>query len=299
MMNMEAEQVRQMLLAARAAGGDGEPPIAAMRAGMLASTAAMLPIETATLGSDELGGVRAQTIVPQAVADGRTLLYFHGGGYVIGAPETHTGMVSYIADAMQATCWSMDYRLGPEHPFPAAIEDGVAAYRALLATGVAPEKVIIAGDSAGGGTAVATAIKARDEGLAMPAGLALLSPWVNLVNESWSYDHKANRDPMITKASIDRMAGLYLNGADAHSPLASPVYADLSGLPPMLIQVGPDEVLMSDSIMLAERAGAANVEVTLEVWPEMFHVFQALYPFLKQSRDAIARIGEWGASKTA
>lgn len=299
MMNMEAEQVRQMLLAARAAGGDGEPPIEAMRAGMLASTAAMLPIETATLGSGELGGVRAQTIIPQTVADGRTLLYFHGGGYVIGAPETHTGMVSYIADAMQATCWSMDYRLGPEHPFPAAIEDGVAAYRALLATGVAPEKVIIAGDSAGGGTAVATALKARDEGLAMPAGLALQSPWVNLVNEGWSYDHKANRDPMITKASIDRMAGLYLNGADARSPLASPVYADLAGLPPMLIQVGPDEVLMSDSIMLAERAGAANVEVTLEIWPEMFHVFQALYPFLKQSRDAIARIGEWGASKTA
>jgi epsilon-lactone hydrolase len=175
----------------------------------------------------------------------------------------------------------------------------VAAYKALLETGVSPNKIIISGDSAGGGTAVATAIKARDEGLPMPAGLALLSPWVNLTNESWSYDNKAERDPMITKASIDRMAGMYLNGTDAKSSLASPVFADLSGLPPMLIQVGPDEVLMSDSIMLAERAGAVNVEVSLEVWPEMFHVFQAFYPFLKQSRDAIARIGEWSARKTS
>lgn len=298
-MSADVEQIRQLLLASRAASAGIEPTVEMMRAGMLASTANMHPIETAKIGSADLGGVHAQTIVPENVEDGRSLLYFHGGGYVIGSPETHTGMVSYIADAMKASCWSMDYRLGPENPFPAAIEDGVAAYRALLDTGVSPDKIIISGDSAGGGTTVATALKARDEGLPMPAGLALLSPWVNLTNESWSYDTKADRDPMITKASIDRMAKMYLNGADERSPLASPVFADLSGLPPILIQVGPDEVLMSDSIMLAERAGAANVEVSLEIWPEMFHVFQAFYPFLKQSRDAIARIGEWGAKQAA
>ncbi len=298
-MSPEVEQIRQLLLAGRAASGDTEPTIEAMRLGMEASTANMRPIESATIGEAQLGGIRAQTILPDTVSDDRVLLYFHGGGYVIGSPETHTGMVSYIADAMQAKCWSMDYRLAPEHPFPAAIEDGVAAYRALLATGVSPEKVIIGGDSAGGGTTVATALKARGEGLPMPAGLALMSPWVNLNNESWSYEHKADRDPMITKSGIDRMAGMYLNGADPHSPLASPVFADLGGLPPMIIQVGPDEVLMSDSIMLAERAGAANVEVSLEIWPEMFHVFQAFYPFLKQSRDAIARIGAWGRQKAA
>ncbi|MDG1827376.1 MAG: alpha/beta hydrolase [Henriciella sp.] len=298
-MSADVEQIRQLLLASRAASAGTEPSIEMMRAAMLASTANMLPIESAKIGAGELGGVRAQRITPENVEGDRTLLYFHGGGYVIGSPETHTGMVSHIADAMKASCWSMDYRLGPEDPFPAAIDDGVAAYKALLETGVSPNKIIISGDSAGGGTAVATAIKARDEGLPMPAGLALLSPWVNLTNESWSYDNKAERDPMITKASIDRMAGMYLNGADAKSPLASPVFADLSGLPPMLIQVGPDEVLMSDSIMLAERAGAVNVEVSLEIWPEMFHVFQAFYPFLKQSRDAIARIGEWSARKTS
>jgi acetyl esterase/lipase len=298
-MNPEVEQIRQLLLAGRAASAGTEPSVAEMRAGMEASTANMRPIETAKLGETQLGGVRAQTIVPETMSGERVLLYFHGGGYVIGSPETHTGMVSYVADAMQATCWSMDYRLGPEHPFPAAIHDGVSAYRALLESGVSPDRIIMGGDSAGGGTTVATALKARDKGLPMPAGLVLLSPWVNLVNEGWSYDHKADRDPMVSKASLDRMAGMYLDGGDPKAPLASPVNANLTGLPPMLIQVGPDEVLLSDSLMLAERAGAANVEVSLEIWPEMFHVFQAFYPFLKQSRDAIARIGKWGRKKVA
>ncbi|MCL4156415.1 UNVERIFIED_CONTAM: hypothetical protein GTU68_029594 [Idotea baltica] len=206
-------------------------------------------------------------------------------------------MVSYIADAMQAKTWSMDYRMAPEHPFPAAIDDGVASYAALLDTGLSPDKVIIAGDSAGGGTTVATALKARDQGLPMPAGLVLLSPWVNLENSGWSHEARATRDPMVTKQSIDHMAALYLGDASAREPHASPVFADLSGLPPMLIQVGPDEVLLSDSIMLAERAGAANVNVTLEIWPDMFHVFQAMYPFLTPARDAIARIGEWGGKR--
>lgn len=296
-MPSEIELVREMLAAARTSTSE-EQSIEEMRAGMIASTAPMRPSETVALGEADLGGVRAQTLTPETVAGDRTLLYFHGGGYVIGAPETHTGMVSYIAEAMAATCWSMDYRMAPEDPFPAAIEDGVAAYAALLETGVSPDKIIIAGDSAGGGTAVATALKARDDGLAMPAGLALLSPWVNLACEGWSYTAKAEADPMITDASINRMAGLYLNGADATHPYASPVHADLSGLPPMLIQVGPDEVLLSDSITLAERAGAAHVAVTLEIWPQMFHVFQALYPFMADSRKAIARIGAWGAEQT-
>lgn len=296
-MPSEVELVREMLTAARSSTSE-ERSIEEMREGMVASTAPMRPSETVALGAADLGGVRAQTLTPETVADDRTLLYFHGGGYVIGAPETHTGLVSYIAEAMAATCWSMDYRMAPEDPFPAAIEDGVAAYAALLETGVSPDKIIIAGDSAGGGTSVGTALKARDDGLPMPAGLALLSPWVNLACDGWSYTAKAEADPMITDAGINRMAKLYLDGADAAHPYASPIHADLSGLPPMLIQVGPDEMLMSDSITLAERAGAANVAVTLEIWPQMFHVFQAFYPFMADSRKAIAGIGAWGAEQT-
>lgn len=296
-MSSEIELVREMLAAARSDNTE-EQSIEDMRAGMVASTAPMRPSETVTLGAGDLGGVRAQTLTPETVDGERTLLYFHGGGYVLGTPETHTGMVSYIAEAMRATCWSMDYRLAPEDPFPAAIEDGVKAYAALLETGVSPDRIIIAGDSAGGGTSVATALKARDDGLPMPAGLALLSPWVNLTCEGWSYTARAEADPMVTDAGIKRMAGIYLNGADATHPYASPVHADLSGLPPMLVQVGPDELLLSDSVMLAERAGAGQVAVTLEIWPQMFHVFQALYPFMSDSRKAIARIGEWSAAQT-
>ncbi len=296
-MPSEIELVREMLATARTNTTE-EQSIEEMRAGMIASTAPMQPSEKVALGAGELGGVRAQTLTPETVDGDRTLLYFHGGGYVLGAPETHTGMVSHIAEAMRATTWSMDYRLAPEDPFPAAIEDGVAAYAALLETGVSPDKIIIGGDSAGGGTSVGTALKARDDGLPMPAGLALLSPWVNLACDGWSYTARAEADPMVTDAGIKRMAGIYLNGADAMHPYASPVHADLTDLPPMLIQVGPDELLLSDSVTLAERAGAGQVGVTLEIWPQMFHVFQALYPFMSDSRKAIARIGEWAAERT-
>lgn len=297
-MSSEIEQVRAMLAAARSTTEE-ERSIEDMRTGMVESTANMRPSETVALGETELAGLRTQTLTPETTVPGRALLYFHGGGYVIGSPETHTGLVSYIAEAMAATTWSVDYRLAPEHAFPAAVDDGAAAYAALLDTGIKPENVIIAGDSAGGGTAVATALKARDDGYPMPAGLALLSPWVNLGCEGWSYSTRAEADPMITEAGIKRMAALYLDGADPAHPYASPIHADLEGLPPMLIQVGPDEVLLSESLTLAERAGAAQVAVHLEIWPNMFHVFQALYPFLSDARKAIARIGEWGAAQTS
>lgn len=298
-MEIPIEQIHQLLRSRQRPADAPRPSIREMREGMLASTAAMQPVDGSEISEIELGGVRGLKIVAPKSEPGRTLLYFHGGGYVIGSPETHCGLVSHIADAMGAVAYSMDYRLAPEHPFPAAIEDGVAAYQGLLEGGQEPGSVIIAGDSAGGGTTLATTLKARASDLPMPAGLALLSPWVNLENTGWSYTARAERDPMISKDNIDWMAQLYLNGAPPTHEYASPVYADLAGLPPLLIQVGPDEVLLSDSILLAERAGAAHVSVTLEVWPEMFHVFQALYPFLSAARQAIHRIGDWGAGQLA
>lgn len=240
-----------------------------------------------------LDGVAGLKLIPAEVVAGRTLLYLHGGGYVIGSPDTHKSMVSEIASSMKATAYSMDYRMAPEAPFPAAVEDGLACYKALLDAGTEPGKIVIAGDSAGGGLTVATALSIRDAGLAMPGALAVLSPWVNLANDGPTYRVKADADPMIQKDGIDMMAGLYLNGTDAKDKLASPLGADLAGLPPMLVQVGSEEVLLSDATMLAARAGAAQVAVTLEVWPGMVHVFQYFHPMLTDARSAIAGMGRW------
>ena len=240
-----------------------------------------------------LGGVEGIKFTPANAKPGRTLLYFHGGGYVIGSPTSHQGMVSEIASAMGAVAYSMDYRMAPEAVFPAAVDDGLASYKALLALGVDPAHIIISGDSAGGGLTMATAISIRDAGLDLPAGLAPISPWVNLANDGPTYRVKAGSDPMVKQDSIDRMAKLYLGDAAATTPLASPLGADLAGLPPMLIQVGSEEVLLSDSTMLAARAGAAKVDVTLEIWPDMVHVFHFFYPMLTDARTAISRMGQW------
>jgi phosphinothricin tripeptide acetyl hydrolase len=264
-----------------------------MRTGYEAMGENMPLAEGASVESVSLGGVPGLKLTPEQVKPGRTLLYFHGGGYVIGSPLSHRGMVSQIANAMGTVAYSMDYRMAPEALFPAAVDDGLESYKGLLDLGVDPANVIISGDSAGGGLTMATAVSIRDAGLPPPAGLAPISPWVNLANDGPTYRLKADSDPMVTKDNIDLMAGAYLGSADANTPLASPLGADLTGLPPMLIQVGSEEVLLSDSTMLAARAGAAKVDVTLEVWPDMVHVFHFFYPLLTDARSAIGRMAIW------
>lgn len=278
------------------AGQDARPDnitIEQMR-GSYDAISSMMPVNAGvSIEPVMLGNVAGLKLVPADAVAGRTLLYLHGGGYVIGSPGTHKSMVSEIAAAMKATTYSMDYRMAPEAPFPAAVDDGLACYKALLDAGIEPDKIVIAGDSAGGGLTMATAISIREAGLPMPGALVVLSPWVNLANDGPTYRVKAEADPMIQKDGIDMMAGLYLNGAEAKNPLASPLGADLAGLPPMLVQVGSEEVLLSDATMLAARAGAAQVAVTLEVWPGMMHVFQYFHPMLTDARTAIGRIGNW------
>ncbi len=295
---LSIDELRAML-AANAGDPDAPLVVEEMRAGMAAITETFPPHPDVQVTDASLGGVRAKRLVPPAAKPGRTLLYFHGGGYVIGSPETHLGLNADLARLMGAEVWSMDYRLAPEHAFPAAIEDGVAAYRGLIEAGIDPGGIFIGGDSAGGGATVATAVKARDEGLPMPAGLILLSPWVNLANTGWSYETRAAADPMISHKNINWFADTYLAGSghDASHPLASPLRADLAGLPPMLIQVGSDECLLSDSVTLAERAGAAQVDVTLEIWPRMIHIFQIFHPILEEARRANAQIAAWSAAK--
>lgn len=239
----------------------------------------------------DLGGLKAEWSVVDEAADGPVLLYFHGGGYTLGSPLSHRPMTARLALAGGLRVLSVDYALAPEAPFPAAVRDGVNAYRWLLDEGHAPGKIAVAGDSAGGGLAMATLVAARDEGLPMPAAAVLISPWTDLTCSSPTYESCAALDPVITIEGIGEHASAYLGGADPRHPLASPNFADLSGLPPLLIQVGTDEVLLDDSRGLAARASEAGVAVELEVWDQMIHVWHAFYQMLAEGEDAIEGIG--------
>lgn len=261
-----------------------------------------VPEGAVTTGAD-LGGLRAEWSAPANLAGdstgGNTLLYFHGGGYVMGSPVSHRHLTARIALAAGARVLSVDYALAPENPFPAAVKDGVKAYRWLLDKGHAPERIAIAGDSAGGGLTMATLLAARAEGLPMPAAAALISPWTDLTCATESYVSKAEADPMITPENIRETAATYLAGANARDPLASPNLADLAGLPPLFIQVGTDEVLLDDSRNLAKRAREAGCDVDLEVSDGMIHVWHAFYQMLPEGEEAIERMGAYLSGKWA
>jgi phosphinothricin tripeptide acetyl hydrolase len=245
----------------------------------------------------DAGGVKAEWAKPQNARPDAAILYFHGGGYVIGSPASHRHLVAALGRVAGVNALAADYRLSPEHPFPAAIEDAVRAYQWLLESGVAPDRIVIAGDSCGGGLTVSTLLSLRDRGVPTPAAGVCLSSWFDLTITAESYTTKAEVEPIITRESVTRWAQAYLQGRDARAPLASPLFADLKGLPPLLIQVGTDEVLLDDSTGLAAQAKAAGVDVTLEVWEEMIHVWHYFYPMLREGRDAIARVGEFVRAK--
>jgi len=266
------------------------------RMGIDAMGASAPPPESCLVEAMTLGGVPAEKIAPSnAVAD-RTIFYLHGGGYCVGGCASHRTMAARMAEAAQATAFVIDYRLAPEHPFPAAHDDALAAWRALLALGRDPARTVIAGDSAGGGLSVACAVAARDEGLPLPAGLHLISPWVNLTNASPAYAAKGETDFIITQQGIDEFAAGYLGDGDRRAPQASPLFADLAGLPPMLIQVGSEEVLMSDSTQLAEKAGLARVDVTLRIWPDMIHIWP-FFAMISAGGRAIEESSAWIRAK--
>jgi len=239
------------------------------------------------------GGVKAEWISAPGAIPGRVVLYLHGGGYVVGSIKTHRDLMGRVARAAKARVLGLDYRLAPEHPFPAAVDDSVAAYRWMLQQDLSPSRIAVAGDSAGGGLVVATLVAIRDAKLPMPATGVCLSPWVDLEGIGESMKTRAHADPVVQREGLTQMAAAYLGGKDARTPLAAPLYADLKGLPPLLIQVGDAETLLDDSNRLAQRARAAGVEVKLEVWPEMIHVFQLFAGFLPEGQQAVDGIGQY------
>lgn len=246
----------------------------------------------------ECVGLKGEWVRTGGARSDAALLYLHGGAYVFCSPKTHRHLVAALSEAAGMMAFALDYRLAPESPFPAAVDDAVATYRWLLDQGFAPNRIAVAGDSAGGGLTVAMLVAARDAGLPMPAAAVCLSPWADLTITAESFVSKASLDSL-TGDRLRRLGQLYLNGTDDKHPLASPVLADLKGLPPMLIQVGTDEVLFDDSIHLEAAAEAAGVETELEIWEAMIHVWHYYHPMLEEGREAIARIGEFVRAKTA
>ena len=244
------------------------------------------------------GGVDAEWVCAPGAANDRFVLYLHGGGYVIGSVKTHRDLMARLSRAAKARVLGLNYRLAPEHPFPAAVDDAVAGYKWLLAQGAKPGRFAIAGDSAGGGLAAATLVAIRDAKLPTPAAGVLLSPWIDLEGIGESMTTRAKVDPVVQKEGLAGMAQAYLQGQNARTPLAAPLYADLKGLPPLLIQVGDAETLLDDSKRLDGRAKAAGVSTKLEVWPEMIHVWQLFASFLPEGQQAIEGIGKFVIERT-
>ncbi|MHA1723762.1 MAG: alpha/beta hydrolase [Promethearchaeota archaeon] len=234
-------------------------------------------------------GIPAEWVLNPNVSEDGILFFLFGGGYIMGNLETRRTLPAIIGRAAKIRCLNIQYRLAPEYPFPAAIEDSIHAYKWLLSTGINSKKIIICGASAGGGLSVATLLKIRELSLPMPAGAILLSPWVDLSCKGKSIKKNAIYEPELA-TTVRALASVYLNGANKKNPFASPIYADLSGLPPLLIQVGEIEVLHDECMTLAEKAKMAGIDVTLEVWEGMTHVFQNFGDELPESKRAIENI---------
>lgn len=239
----------------------------------------------------DAGGVPVEWVVPPAARPERVIFYLHGGSYNSGSIQSHRSLAANIANAAKARALVIEYRLAPEHRFPAALEDAVSAYRWLVSNGVSHNQVVVAGDSAGGGLALALLVYLRDQGTPLPLGCVCLSPWTDLVCQGESWVQNARKDILLAPEPLRQSAELYLAGADPRNPLASPLYADLKGLPPLLIQVGSEELILSDATGLADRAQAAGVQVTLEVWQGMQHEWHFTSGLIPEGQQAIDAIG--------
>ena len=298
MASKEMTDIKAMMFERRnQMSGSPPPSVAELRAGFEQMMGALPAVGGVATSAVDAGGVPAEWTNP-ASEDGNgvrgTLLYLHGGGYFEGSIATHRRLVASLCLAAGIRGLSVDYRLAPEHPFPAAVEDALAAYRWLIGpAGEDPSRVIVAGDSAGGGLGAALLVALRDAGDPLPAGAYLMSPWTDLASTGESMKTRADADPMIDPSGTGRVTSYYVPDGDVRNPLVSPLYADLTGLPPLLVHVGDAEVLLDDAVRFADRARTAGVPVESEVWPEAFHVFQMLAGMLPEADEAIAQAGAW------
>lgn len=245
-----------------------------------------------------LGGVPAERLTPQQARKDQALIYLHGGGYGTGSPRSHRHLAGDIAKRAGVVALVPDYRLAPENPFPAAVDDALAVYRDALKQ-FAPGRIAIAGDSAGGGLTVAVLLAARDAGLPMPAAAICISPWTDMTASGASYTERAAADPLVTMDGLVRWRQCYIGDGDRRHPLASPAHADLKGLPPLLIQVGGDEILLDDARLLADKARAVDIDTVLEVWPQMIHVWHWYFPMLDEGERANAAIAQFMRDRLA
>jgi acetyl esterase/lipase len=287
---MSREQ-RATLDAALRQPGPAEPQsVEEIRSGFVTLMAAMTVPDSIRATPATLGTRPALAVEPSDGQRAGTILYFHGGSFVFGSPQTALSLTGNLVARTGMRAFSLDYRLAPEHPFPAAIQDGLAAYLALLDDGTDPAAIAFAGDSAGGGLTVTTCLAAREAGLPLPAALVAFSPGLDATRTGESMETKAAADPLLTRPALEHTGAMYLAGQDPHQPLLSPaVLADLAGFPPILLQVGTNEMLLDDSTRLAARARAAGVDVILDVTAEVPHVFQAYMDTLDEAGAALDR----------
>lgn len=280
--------LRRTDLLGKAAGSPQE-----LRDSMAASTAEMVLPDDVTIEPVDAGGVPGEWTRLPGQVDDAALLYLHGGGYVVCSPGTHRNLCATIARQLGAPVLSLDYRLAPEHPHPAAVEDSTAAFRWLLAQGFAPSRLAVAGDSAGGGLAIATLVKLRDDGCAQPTAAVAISPWVDIAMTGDTMRTLADADPLVKPAGLAQMADWFIGAGDKRDPYASPLYADLSGLAPLLIHVGEVETLLDDSRRVQQVLSAAGAQSTLVEFPEMVHVFHAFCNMVPEADAAVAQVAEY------
>ena len=245
-----------------------------------------------TVTAAVLGGVPTAEITVGGIEPRHVVLYFHGGVYALGDAFSAAGLASQVGRRTRAKVISVDYRLAPEDPYPAAVEDALAAYEALLRSGTAPSDIAFAGESAGGGLAIATLVNARDHGLPRPAAAFVMSPYADLTLSGATMETKRAADPLLSRENLQARVTDYTSGHDAALGLISPIFADLTGLPPLIIQAGTHEVLLDDAVRLAQQAATADVQVTLDITPGVPHVFQAYYPILDEATAALDRAGQ-------
>lgn len=290
-------QINRLLEALEAKAPDRTWSLEAIRADFDAAMIGMPVADDVRVQRVLIEGLRAEWLTPknqnQPEGATRVVLYFHGGAYVMGSLETIRPMASLFVSQTQTPFLTIDYRLAPEHVFPAAVEDGVLAYQYLMSSGVSPTQIVFGGDSAGGGLTLSVLLAIRDLHLPMPAGAFCISPWTDLSLSAPSIDTKSQIDPQCPRWMLERAAAGYLRDSDSRGPIASPKFADLHGLPPLLIQVGDAEALLDDASTLADSAREAGVSVTYECWSNMPHVWHKFAPRLPDAGRAIAAIDVW------